>query len=111
MANKNPFGNLPTYGPGNRNTGMGKSMGVDKSGRQASPSKGPSKSRIAEKHLDMRTAKAPAFKMFSDRERAQSKTKISDADLADRYMKVYKVDASKKGYVKPGGKLPPKKKP
>lgn len=107
MANKNPFGNIPTYGPGNRNTGMGKSMGVDKSGRKASSSKGPSKAVMSEKTLDMRTAKAPSFKLFSDRQQAQSKTKISDADMADRYEKVYKVDPAKKGYSK-APKLPGK---
>jgi hypothetical protein len=111
MANKNPFGNIPVYGPGNRNTGMGKSMGMDKSGAKTSSSRGPSKAVMSEKTLDMRTAKAPSFLEYARGVQAKSKVKIPVTAIADDYFKTYKVDPATKGYVKPTPPKAPKKKP
>ena len=114
MANKNPFGNIPVYGPGYRNTGMGKSIGMDKSGAKTSSSRGPSKAVMSEKTLDMRTAKAPSFLEYSRDVQAKSKVKIPVTAIADDYKKVFKIDPEKKGYIKPAPpKSPkaPKKKP
>lgn len=116
MANKNPFGNISIYGPGNRNTGMGKSMGVDKSGAKTSSSRGPAKSIMIKHQEPMRTAKAPSFsdfKVLFNRENPVKKgmKPHPDALIADQYKRKYNVEPAKKGYKKPdsGRPLPPRR--